>query len=107
MTTAAGETGGEGDEQLALLADARPKRRSPKPPEGLAEIDPVAGVVVDIGLAHLDRVFDYGVPASMAEIARPGVRVRVRFAGRDVGGFVVDRRAAADHPGRLLQPRAT
>ncbi len=41
------------------------------------------------------------VPASMGDSARPGVRVRVRFSGREVGGYVVDRRAEADHAGRL------
>ncbi len=95
MTTA------EGDEQLALLAPGRARRPGPKPPEGRAAVDPVAGVIVEVGLAHLDRVFDYAVPESMAEIAQPGVRVRVRFAGREVGGYVVDRKAEADHVGAL------
>ena len=52
--------------------------------EPVADLDPVARVLVDVPLAHLDRAFDYGVPASMAEDARPGVRVKVRFAGRDI-----------------------
>ena len=94
-----------GDEQLALLATAGRRRARPRPVEGPAALDPVAGVVVEAGLAHLDRVFDYTVPESMAESARPGVRVRVRFAGRDVGGYVVDRRPEADHPGRLAPLR--
>ena len=94
-----------GDEQLALLATAGRRRARPRPVEGPAATDPVAGVVVEVGLAHLDRVFDYTVPESMAESARPGVRVRVRFAGRDVGGYVVDRRPEADHPGRLAPLR--
>jgi primosomal protein N' (replication factor Y) len=99
-------TAAEGDEQLALLAGAGPGRIArPRPPEGLAGTDPVAGVVVDVGLAHLDRVFDYAVPESMGDTARPGVRVRVRFAGREVGGFVVDRRAEPDHPGPLTPLR--
>ena len=51
---------------------------------------PVAAVVVDTGLPHLDRVFEYAVPAELAEAAQPGVRVRVRFAGRDLDGFVVE-----------------
>ena len=56
----------------------------------MAEVDPVARVLVDVPLAHLDRTFDYAVPASMADDARPGVRVKVRFAGQDVDGFVLD-----------------
>lgn len=44
---------------------------------------PVAAVVVDSGLAHLDRLFEYAVPPDLDEAAQPGARVRVRFAGRD------------------------
>ena len=35
---------------------------------------------MDLPLAHLDRPFDYLVPERLAAQARPGVRVRVRFA---------------------------
>ena len=62
---------------------------------------PVARVVLDVPLAHLDRPFDYLVPAGMAGAAQPGVRVRARFAGRLVGGFVTERLPASEHPGRL------
>ncbi len=66
---------------------------------------PVAAVLVDVGLPHLDRPFEYLVPAEMDTSAAVGVRVKVRFAGRDVNGFVVDRRVAAEHPGRLAPIR--
>jgi primosomal protein N' (replication factor Y) len=65
------------------------------------EVLPVALVQVDTGLAHLDRAFEYTVPTSLAEAAQPGVRVKVRFAGQDLSGFVLDRRADAEHLGRL------
>src|SRR6478672_10662737 len=91
-------------EQLELVR-ARP-RSSPRPPaEELAELDRVALVVVDVGLPHLDRPFEYTVPASLADVAVPGARVRVRFAGQDVDGFVLERRAAAEHGGRLAPLR--
>ncbi len=66
---------------------------------------PVARVLVDVSLPHLDRPFDYAVPASMADLARPGTRVRVRFGGQDVDGFVLDRLAASAHDGRLTPLR--
>ncbi len=66
---------------------------------------PVAAVVVDTPLAHLDRVFEYAVPEELAAAAVPGARVRVRFAGRDLEGFIVERRAAAEHEGRLTPLR--
>ena len=37
----------------------------------------------------------------MAEDAQPGVRVKVRFAGQDVDGFVIERAATTEHTGRL------
>lgn len=87
-------------EQLALVpAVARPRGRTPAGP--VADELPVARVVVDTPLAHLDRPFEYAVPLADAARARPGVRVRVRLAGRDHDGFVLERSAQADHPGAL------
>jgi primosomal protein N' (replication factor Y) (superfamily II helicase) len=62
-------------------------------------------VVVDLPLPHLDRVFDYTVPEPLAADARPGVRVRVRFAGQDVDGYLVERVQASEHEGRLAPLR--
>src|SRR4051794_2812023 len=62
---------------------------------------PVARVVVDSPLPHLDRLFDYRVPPELDEAARPGVRVKVRFANRMTDGFLLDRVAETDHPGEL------
>ena len=71
----------------------------------IAEVDPVAHVVLDVPMAHLDRVFDYSVPVGMAEAAVPGARVKARFAGKDVDGFVVARSATTDHTGSLTPLR--
>ena len=68
--------------------------------EPAAEL-PVARVLADTGLAHLDRPFDYVVPAALDEAAQPGVRVRVRFAGRLVDGYLLNRVAESDHVGKL------
>jgi len=62
---------------------------------------PVAQVCVDVPLSHLDRPFDYLVPAELAADAVPGCRVRVRFAGRQVGGLLLARAATSEHAGRL------
>ncbi|MEZ0071902.1 primosomal protein N' [Planotetraspora sp. GP83] len=66
-----------------------------------AENLPVARVVVDTPLPHLDRPFDYLVPASMDADAAPGCRVRVRFAGQLADGFLLERLADSEHQGRL------
>lgn len=101
------EEEGEDAEQFALLdpraAVRRPRRVAGQDPP--AATLPVALVQVDTGLAHLDRPFEYLVPSSMAEGAVPGARVRVRFAGQDLDGFVLERRDSAEHTGRLAPLR--
>ncbi len=95
----------EDAEQLALIApgSGRPRRLAGDDPPAAER--PVASVLVDTGLAHLDRPFEYAVPESMAADAVPGTRVRVRFAGQDVAGFVLERREHAEHLGRLTPLR--
>jgi primosomal protein N' (replication factor Y) (superfamily II helicase) len=71
--------------------------------QAVSERLPVARVAVDISLAHLDRPFDYLVPASMDEAAAPGCRVRVRFAGQLVDGYLLERTQVSEHPGKLAR----
>jgi primosomal protein N' (replication factor Y) len=100
------------DDQLSLTdlppAEARRKatrartsgpRPAPKPAGSL----PVARVAVDISLPHLDRLFDYAVTEAQSEKAQSGVRVRVRFAGQLVDGYVIERVASSGHEGRLAR----
>lgn len=88
-----------------MTSDTRPRpaarRRVAKGPAEPAAILPVASVAVDTGLSHLDRPFDYLVSASDDAACVPGCRVRVRFAGRLVDGFVLARTAESAHTGTL------
>lgn len=93
-------------EQLALLRTAARRSRPPPPAAVAASSRPVARVAVDVALAHLDRPFDYLVPAELDRAAQPGVRVRVRFAGRLVNGYLVDRADTTEHVGTLAPLRA-
>ncbi|MBC9715682.1 primosomal protein N' [Streptomyces sp. TRM66268-LWL] len=107
-------------EQLALIRETVRKaavpRAKPRTWRGaeLAPELPVARVLVDKGVLHLDRYFDYAVPAELDADAQPGVRVRVRFgAGRGrvhggrreggglISGFLVERVAESDYSGPL------
>ncbi|KDE97563.1 primosome assembly protein PriA [Mycolicibacterium aromaticivorans JS19b1 = JCM 16368] len=54
-----------------------------------------------LSVPHLDREFDYLVSAEQSDDAQPGVRVRVRFHGRLVDAFVLERRSDTDHVGQL------
>lgn len=56
---------------------------------------------MDVPLAHLDRPFDYLVPAELDEVAVPGTRVKVRFAGQLVDGWLLSRADDSGHTGRL------
>ncbi len=50
---------------------------------------------------HLDREFDYLVSEEQSEEAVPGARVRIRFSGRLVDGYLLERRFDTDHDGKL------
>ncbi|TDH49201.1 primosomal protein N' [Mycobacterium eburneum] len=54
-----------------------------------------------LSVPHLDREFDYLVTADQSDDAQPGVRVRVRFHGRLVDAFILERRTDTDHVGQL------
>lgn len=66
-----------------------------------AEHEPIARVVPMLSVPHLDRDFDYLVSADQSDDAQPGVRVRVRFHGRLVDAFILERRSDTDHVGKL------
>ncbi|MGW5617548.1 primosomal protein N' [Streptomyces sp. NPDC003877] len=124
MSSENGQAGGgvEGapPEQLALIRESVRKAQTPRAKPrtwrgaALAKELPVARVLVDKGVLHLDRYFDYAVPEELDEQAQPGVRVRVRFgAGRHrvregrreggglIDGFLVERLPESDYAGPL------
>ncbi|MEV1060678.1 primosomal protein N' [Micromonospora chalcea] len=53
---------------------------------------------MDVPLPHLDRPFDYLVPEALDAEAQPGVRVKVRFAGQLVDGWLLERAESSAHP---------
>ncbi|GAB3695710.1 primosomal protein N' [Nocardiopsis oceani] len=81
--------------KAATAKSRRPAKRRP------ADRLPVARVIVDTPLPHLDRYFDYRVPADMDETAVPGCRVKVRFNGRLLAGFLAERVESSEFAGQL------
>ncbi|TDQ52560.1 primosomal protein N' [Actinorugispora endophytica] len=93
---------GSGEEALFDVPRAKEAARGKAPrPRRPAATLPVARVVVDTPLPHLDRPFDYQVPDTMDEAAVPGCRVRVRFNGQTLDGFLLERVAESGFQGRL------
>lgn len=71
------------------------------PAETDATSGPIVEVRIDSSVPHLDRPFDYLVPAGMESSVQVGSRVRVRFAGRLVNAIVTGRSESTQHPGQL------
>lgn len=67
-----------------------------------AESFPIASVAVDVPLSHLDHPFDYMVPQQWDEQAVAGCRVRVRFRGKLVDGFLLERKETSEFTGTLM-----
>lgn len=63
--------------------------------------NPVARVLLDSPVPHLDRTFDYLVPVAMAQQALPGTRVMVRFGEQEMRGWIWERGSTTTHIGRL------
>ncbi|WP_433869379.1 primosomal protein N' [Saccharopolyspora sp. CA-218241] len=81
---------------------AAARGRTPPQERTSAQRLPVARVLVDVPLpVHLDRPFDYLVPDRLDADAVPGCRVRVRFRGKLVDGFLLERRETSDFAGAL------
>ena len=62
---------------------------------------PVARVLPLLGVAHLDRGFDYLVEEADSEEVQPGIKVRIRFNGRLVDAIVLERRHDSEFGGNL------
>lgn len=94
----AGSTPGE-PQQLSLLHGFPASAAQASGPALAADL-PVARVLIESSLPHLDRPFDYSVPAALDAEARPGVRVKVKFNGQELAGYLLDRTATSDagHP---------
>ncbi len=95
-----GASAPEEPRQLSLL-HGFPASAAAAGPALAAEL-PVARVLLESPLPHLDRPFDYSVPADLDEAARPGVRVRVKFSGQELGGYLLERTADSDAGHQLV-----
>jgi primosomal protein N' (replication factor Y) len=77
------------------------RQRAPKIQGRPASNSPIARVLVDTGVFHLDQEFDFLVPEELSEVAISGVSVRVPFNGRKCDGLIVGRANSSAHIGRM------
>lgn len=82
---------------LDALAPPPPQRL----PAGATDHLPVARVLIDSPVPHLDRPFDYAVPIDLDGKIVPGCRVKVRFSGREMSGYVLSRAQKPETSSRL------
>jgi primosomal protein N' (replication factor Y) len=91
---------GKQPNQPALLDSLAPPP-APQLPAGAAKELPVAEVLLESAVPHLDRPFDYVVPIDLADKIVPGCRVKLRFSGREMTGYVLRRKQEPSTTSRL------
>ncbi|RRD26225.1 primosomal protein N' [Actinomyces bowdenii] len=89
-------------EQGVLLATPPAAQRQVRVP-GVER--PVARVVLDTVVPHLDRAFDYALRPEIDRAAQPGTRVIVRFGGQEMRGWIWSRATTTSHLGPLAPVR--
>ncbi|MET1064820.1 MAG: primosomal protein N' [Arthrobacter sp.] len=100
MSPTHGAAASDEPQQLSLLHGFRVPAAATAAGPALAARLPVARVRLESSLPHLDRLFDYSVPAGLDTAAQPGVRVKVKFNGQELAGYLMERVAESDagHP---------
>ncbi|GAA3694746.1 primosomal protein N' [Zhihengliuella alba] len=88
--------------QPSLLRGFDVSGPAPGGPKAAAE-HPIARVLLETAVPHLDQLYDYLVPAELDAAAVPGARIRARFGGQELSGYIVERTDTAQ-PGLKLQP---
>lgn len=92
---------GMGEQGVLLAAPPAAQRQVRVPGIEL----PVARVVLDTVVPHLDRTFDYALSPELDQAAQPGTRVIVRFGGQEMRGWIWSRAATTTYLGPLTPVR--
>lgn len=89
----------------ALFDLPHARAQLPPAPDGWPE-QPVAKVLLETPVPHLDRLFDYLVPKELDAAAQPGVRVKIRFGHQQLFGWLIERSQTIDTGARLTTLRS-
>lgn len=84
----------------ALFDLPESRAKLPPAPDGWPE-QPVAKILLETPVPHLDRLFDYLISKELDEAAQPGVRVKVRFGHQQLFGWLIQRNDTIDTASRL------
>ena len=85
--------------QVPPLRLKREKAALPLPAQ--AKVDPIASVLVDTGLPHVDDEFDFLVPEELSQYVFPGSLVSITFNRRRTFGIVISRKENSNFHGKL------
>ena len=88
-------------EKVAPLRLKREQILTPERAPIAAKDLPIASILVDTGLLHLDDEFDFLVPDEISHLVLPGCLVRVTFNGKRTQGVVLGRKAQSTFQGRI------
>ncbi len=86
-------------EPVAPLRLKREKVAAPAP--ALARNLPIASILVDTGVLHLDQELDFLVPEELTEFLISGTLVKVPFNRKRVLGVVLSRKSSSPYTGQL------
>ncbi|MFT4469558.1 primosomal protein N' [Arthrobacter sulfonylureivorans] len=92
---------GSDPHQLSLLQGFGTPKNAPGTSPAAAT-NRVARVLIETSLPHLDRIFDYLVPEILDAEAVPGARVKARFGGQEMSGFITRRTSEAPEGVKLV-----
>ncbi|MDO5747354.1 MAG: hypothetical protein Q4P66_06830 [Actinomycetaceae bacterium] len=68
--------------------------------------NPVAQVILDVPIYHLDQPFDYLIPAHLAQRAHVGMRVKIPLGRNVYEGWIIQRSSTTTHQGKLAPLRS-
>lgn len=84
------------------VAPLRLKReKAVLPPPAQAKKDPIASVLVDTGLPHVDDEFDFLIPEELSQYIFPGSLVSITFNRKRTFGVVISRKENSNFHGKL------
>jgi primosomal protein N' (replication factor Y) (superfamily II helicase) len=90
-----------------VAAPLKLKRQIPAAsrPKNLASVSklPIASVLVDTPVSHLEGIYDYWIPSSMDELITSGTKVIVPFGNVNADGLVISRSQNASSAGKLKE----